>query len=249
MEPAGSGKADEQWYWITPLLLDIEDDRLATIRWWKRDSLAHTWAGAEASVEDDHWAEHVNEARESLDNVYEKKEKLGPMPHRSGRHPRVNRHCRTRQLHISSPRQNMWRSSGRRISGCRETQLRRAGRNFLSYFNHAEAPGTSSFTEREAEPYWLRVLEYLHAGCIQATLDEYSHVLRDSLGLTSEPSGKSAPLIADAVSDAITLRTAALRIDGITAPSYARRIAVAREAMRIRFAMHVTVTNRTKTTH
>jgi hypothetical protein len=46
-----------------------------------------------------------------------------------------------------------------------------SGRAFLSLFNHAEVIEAVR-TEFEGEPYWQRVLEYAHAGGLQAVLDE-----------------------------------------------------------------------------
>ena len=62
----------------------------------------------------------------------------------------------------------------------------RTGRAFLSLFNHAEVIETVR-TEFRGEPYWQRVLEYAHAGGLQAVLDEYAHLLKESLGVAAAP--------------------------------------------------------------
>jgi hypothetical protein len=51
------------------------------------------------------------------------------------------------------------------------------------------------------EPYWLRVMEYAMDGCLQAVLDEYAHVLRDSLGVAKLGPAEAAanPTAASAV--------------------------------------------------
>ena len=66
----------------------------------------------------------------------------------------------------------------------------RSGRAFLSLFNHAEVIEAVR-TEFRGEPYWERVLEYAHAGGLQAVLDEYAHLLRESLGVAALPPRRS----------------------------------------------------------
>lgn len=55
-----------------------------------------------------------------------------------------------------------------------------AGRAFLTLFNHPEVIEMVR-TEFRGEPYWQRVLEYAHGGCLQAVLDEYVHLLKNRL--------------------------------------------------------------------
>ena len=112
----------------------------------------------------------------------------------------------------------------------------RTGRAFLTLFNHAEVIETVR-GEFRGEPYWQRVLEYAHAGALQAVLDEYAHLLKESLGVAAAPIAKIAEKISDELIAALTLRTASLRVDEITAPRYAREVKLNSEPMHIRFAM------------
>jgi hypothetical protein len=112
----------------------------------------------------------------------------------------------------------------------------RSGRAFLSLFNHPEVIETVR-TEFRGEPYWERVLEYAHAGGLQAVLDEYTHLLRESLGVAALPPAAIAEKIGAELIAALTIRAASLRVDEVTAPRYAREIKLKTEPMRIRFAM------------
>lgn len=87
------------------------------------------------------------------------------------------------------------------------------------------------------EPYWQRALEHAHAGGLQAMLDEYCHLLKEALGLAAETAPKMAEKISAELISALTLRTASLRIDEVTAPRYAREIKFNSEPMHVRFAM------------
>jgi hypothetical protein len=112
----------------------------------------------------------------------------------------------------------------------------RSARAFLTLFNHAEVIEAVR-TEFSGEPYWERVLEYAHAGGLQAVLDEYTHVLRESLSVASLPPAAIAEKVGAELIAALTIRAASLRIDEVTAPRYAREVNVKPEPMRIRFAM------------
>lgn len=65
------------------------------------------------------------------------------------------------------------------------------------------------------EPYWLRVIEYGVDGCLQAVLDEYAHVLRDSLGVSRDAASQAAASIEEDVAGAVGLRSAAVVLDDI----------------------------------
>jgi hypothetical protein len=112
----------------------------------------------------------------------------------------------------------------------------RSGRAFLSLFNHVEVIEAVR-TEFRGEPYWQRVLEYAHAGGLQAVLDEYAHLLRESLSVVALSPSAIAEKIGAELIAALTIRAASLRIDEVTAPRYAREIKLETEPMRIRFAM------------
>ncbi len=65
------------------------------------------------------------------------------------------------------------------------------------------------------EPYWERVLEYCQEGNLQATLDEYIHILYESLGLMGKGSQAAAIPIADEIHAAVSIRTTSLDFDEI----------------------------------
>lgn len=228
------GATDDRWYWLAPMLLDLAAFPSAAQAWWERPELAQAWAGVGAGDEEAGWASHVEQAKQTLDSVRSGKDRLGVPPEDL---------MDVLALAASAgPATAALRAYARasRSDPAHGTQLRdaaaRSGRAFLTLFNHAEVIETVR-TEFRGEPYWERVLEYAHAGGLQAVLDEYAHLLRESLSVA----GLSPVEIADKISAeliaALTIRAASLRIDEITAPRYAREIKVATEPMRIRFAM------------
>jgi hypothetical protein len=229
------GAADERWYWVAPIILDLTHQGKETTEWWQRESLAQIWSGAELDAEDDRWADHVREAWSVAQAVTEGNEKLGARPSDLAHVLAL--------VGVGGPAVTALRAFARSENtgdpfaeiGVRDAAAK-TGRAFLPLFNHPEVRELLRSLCDE-EPYWLRVLEYAVSGNIQAMLDEYAHVLRESLGLASDPTSEAATKISEEMAGTVSLRAAVLRIDDIAAPDYARRIEIKSEPMRIRFAM------------
>jgi len=248
------GAADERWYWLAPMLLDFTEFPDATRNWWERADLAQIWAGTESGEEEAAWFRHVHEAAEL---IYAMRKERRPVELQSDDLFDL-RSERDRKMGLGPPPEDLFSvlalaaSAGPATAALRaytRTQrngstlplpLRDAaaqtGRAFLSLFNHAEVIQMIR-AEFPGEPYWQRVLEYAHAGGLQAVLDEYVHLLRESLSVATWPLADMVAKIAAELIDAVTLRTASLRVDNISAPAYAREIKVESEPMHIRFAM------------
>ena len=244
---AGSSP-DDRWYWLAPMLLDSAEFPVEAQAWWDRPELAQTWAGAEVGEEDAGWSSHVERARRTLavvhrskehrdvhsDDLIEKEESLGLPP---------DDLCDVLAVAASAAPATVALRAYARASRSdpalslpvRDTAAR-TGRAFLTLFNHAEVIEAVR-SEYPGEPYWQRVLDYAHAGGLQAVLDEYTHLLRESLGAAALPVDVIAVKIGNEVIAALTIRTASLGIDDVTAPRYAREIKLNTERMRIRFAM------------
>ncbi|MCK4429714.1 MAG: hypothetical protein KAW19_00270 [Candidatus Aminicenantes bacterium] len=91
----------------------------------------------------------------------------------------------------------------------------------------------------DKEPYWERVLDYGISGNLQAVLDEYVHVLKDSLGFVDHPYEEIVLLIAKAIHQALSIRTVTLEYEDIAAPPYSRRIQVQKRRIRCRYALRL----------
>jgi hypothetical protein len=228
------GNADERWYWLAPMLLDFAEFPDAAFAWWQRTDLSQIWAGDESGEDDAGWSQHVSEAANTLHAVREGRKRLGPPP---------DDLLGVLALAASAAPATASLRAFTRVSrgrAARFTPLRDAaaqtGRAFLTLFNHAEVIEMIR-AEFIGEPYWQRVLEYAHAGGLQSVLDEYAHLLRESLSVAAESAVTMAEKIAAEMVGALTLRTASLRVDEITAPAYARHVEQKSESMHIRFAM------------
>jgi hypothetical protein len=229
-----TGNVDERWYWLTPMLLDFAEFREAARAWWGRAELSQIWAGFESGEDEAGWARHVQKAAETLDSIRRGNERLGLPPD--------DLFDVLGLAASAAPATATLRALARVTQGDPTDSLvvldtaARTGRAFLSLFNHAEVTEVVR-TEFRGEPYWQRVLEYAHAGGLQAVLDEYAHLLKESLGVAAAPAAEMAEKISAELIGALTLRTASLRIDEVTAPPYAREVKLNSEPMHIRFAM------------
>ena len=66
-----------------------------------------------------------------------------------------------------------------------------------------------------SEPYWVKALDYGIERNIQAVLDEYFHVLLESLGLSDKDITMIAKDIGEEVTAAVSLRTTTIEFDDV----------------------------------
>ncbi len=230
-----SGPEDERWYWAAPIVLDLTHRRQETQAWLEAPELDQGWGGedgAEAGQDvRSAWSRHVDQARELLTERL----KLGRPPDDL---PLV-----LALLGIAGPGVTALRSLMRATNRTRATSSIRTSAahvawQFRSLFNMPEvmaivrglyggaADDDEGLGSGRAEPYWRQVVRYCAAGGLQAVLDEYAHVLREALGLLDLTSGDpaseaaraddAARQIAQAMADALSLRTASVTVDDLS---------------------------------
>lgn len=234
IESSPGGPADERWYWVIPMLLDYKEHRAEAKAWWNRSNLATRWAGADSEEEDSGWSQHVEEAAQCVRSIQAGKLRLGAQPSDLFDVLALGASAAPATAALRAFTRDH-QESGQTPAALRDAAAR-TGKAFLRLFNHAEVIEMIRSTGGE-NPYWLRVLEYAHGGGIQAMLDEYVHLLKESLGVSHVAATERAEKIAEELIGALTLRTASLRVDEITAPEYAREVSITDEKLHIRFAM------------
>jgi len=243
-----TGLEDEAWYWAAPIMLDLKHDLQGVKTWWQQPELASIWSGSpdedaneidEDENENTAWTEHVAMARSLVENQL-------PLDHKLGRPP-ADLSRVLALLAMGGPAVAALRSLRR--TGCVASNLKSQDLDFAlrngagqvawafgRLFNLPEAMMILRGLNR-AEPYWLRALEYCADGCLQAVLDEYQHVLRESLGLLDKPATDTIAAIAEATVEAISLRTASLSPDYIRTGSNGVLANRDGPGMRIHFAV------------
>ena len=224
------GPVDESWYWAAPLLLDQKHHRTETHRWFGQPNLAEDWAGGQAAQEvAQGWGTHVQQARSYLDGRIE----LGPPPADL---------CEvTAMLAIAGPGVASLRALNRIAAGAKDqeasirTSAAALAHSFLHLFNLPEVMALLRDRKRDM-PYWQSVLSYCVAGNLQAVLDEYAHVLVESLGVVGQAPPQIASEVSKEMQRCLALRTATAQADLLSVSS--RRVRLDDPLrLRTRFAM------------
>jgi hypothetical protein len=212
MNWSAAGPADESWYWAAPILLDLVADAQGTRDWWQAENLAALWSGEGRAGEDfSAWAEHVAAAQTLFTQS----------------HPNLGRPPEDLSLTLAQIAVgglgNIGLRALSRISGGESSltavslRLHAAaiGWAFRSLFNTPEAGALIQGLYKETDrAYWQKVLAYTIAGCLPAVMDEYSHILREALGLVEDGQEGVWAAVAASMRTAIQLRTASLKTDG-----------------------------------
>lgn len=238
------GPPDERWYWAALLLLDRE--RYPGVRHWL--DAQDEWAWRFMAEEESHFAQHVDLARHFLDEP----DALGPPP--------ADLFDVLAKVALASPAVVALRALGRRwpegpdapftrrelLHGDTPEPVRDHGASppllagaawiamgFRALFNRPEAilliRGLNT-----REPYWERILDYAIDGNLQSVVDEYVHVLVESLGLEGAEN-ESALELAERIYDAVSLRTITLSHDEFALKD--GNIALRQHRLRCRYAL------------
>lgn len=223
------GQADESWYWAAQLLMDQEHDGDRLRDWLSRAELASEWSGGSGDHEAArNWGQHVRQLQRLLDEQVE----LGPPPD--------DLEEVLAKMALAGPGVVAFRAL-RRISSdisCDFDLRQHAGPlayAFVHLFNLPEV--TAMLRDRNRQVvYWRSALDYCIAGNLQATLDEYAHILVESLGLQGTDAPNTAKAVTVAVRECLTLRTATAQADIVSASR--RRVKLEEPVrLRTRFAM------------
>lgn len=231
MECVRTGPEDESWYWAAPILLDLQFDAEGTKDWFSYPDLARAWSvedsGEGGDGEDSQWGAHVDRARELL----ERRIALGRQPDDL---PLV-----LALMAVASPGTCVLRSL-LRVTGSASAFTRdlaaQVAWGFRTLFNAPEVMALVRSLNRQ-EPYWRRILEYCADGCLQSTLDEYAHFLRESLGVVDQSPEEASHAICTAMYNAITLRTAVLGVDEVIIDPTKNAVSMEPRRVRARFAL------------
>lgn len=107
---------------------------------------------------------------------------------------------------------------------------------FRTMLNLPETQCLLQMTEA-GDSLWEKALVYAIQGNLQATMDEYVHVLRESLGLIDHTDRETVTEISEAIQDALSIRTSLLYLDEFSRSRWTRRINKERFSVRCRFAL------------
>lgn len=203
---AGEGsKVDERWYWAAPILIDSAN---GVLDWCKNEQ---GWMSATPDHETGaRFKDHLELLVSMAEGDYLS---LGPQPNNL-----ADVLC---DLALAAPGVCALRALRRLDAGFDASNpillsaAARIASGFRTLFN---MPETIAMLRGAGEDtYWRLTLQYGIDGNLQAILDEYVHVLRESLGLQAHSLEEQVVGIAECIQSVLSLRTAQIRIDEIRA--------------------------------
>jgi len=219
------GAPDQRWYWAAPVLLDRQLNPAPISHWLEERDESFAWEAmvrSRSDEQDTHFSEHVAELRIALQDPGSLD--LGPCPD--------NLSDVLTKVALASPAVVTLRAFLRQCSNIKESLIwqvlsaaAQVAVGFRTMFNLPEAialirrsdelDNVEQEGDENVRPYWERVLDHAIDGNLQAVMDEYVHVLYDSLGVGNSAPEEAAQALADAIQDAVTLRTSSLSFDEI----------------------------------
>ena len=114
----------------------------------------------------------------------------------------------------------------------------RVAQGMRSTFNMPESTAlVRALSPKRGTRYWELVIRHALAGNLQAVLDEYAHVLEESLGLMGKPPSDVVDGIAGEMLEALSIRTSPVRMDDIRCKGPGAPIDVDPFNIRTRFAL------------
>lgn len=203
------GNEDKAWYWAAPLLLDAKKDPDGTkeflneMRWW--DPADPTDVEGEVATRTQ-WEQCLDLAEDLLNGEFELGRQPADLPDVIAR------------LALGGFGTTAYRALARQETGLELDDMRvragglRVGQALRALFNLPHSTHLLQSLQKEragrTDALWRECLEYAIFGNLQATLDEFAHLLPDHRGIISDgDQGEVAHAIAEAMTDAIGLRT------------------------------------------
>lgn len=226
------GQVDDSWYWAAPILLDLHASSEGTGVWLDQLGKLDIRVDDESDDADSDgsaWLDHVKLAQRLLTGEIQ-----------LGRPPKGLSQVLA-EMAIGGPGVVGLRAISRICASADcladpgvRTAAARIGWCFLHLFNLPEVIALVRGMNPK-EPYWRRAIEYCIDGGLQAVMDEYLHLLGESLFGSLAMSDSAATEVASHLHDVLTLRTSAVETTDITVDGNVRTQRA--RAMRGRFAL------------
>lgn len=249
---------DDRWYWAALALLDHHYLGGATLPWADDFRGLKSWSSLAApgpsgpsatedpdAYDDSNFGDHVRLFSEFLRG----ESSLGRPP---GNLAEVLARIAIGSPAVTSARA-LWRVGGgtedlrdlRASDEVLDSLLHSAGMIAFGFRSMFNLPETMAFLRgdragsgmQDDSAYWQLVLEYCALGNLQSVMDEYCHILRESLGLVGRAPDKVIDEIGQEVDDALSIRTVPLTFDEIQVRPHTGEVSLKDRRIRCRFAL------------
>jgi len=227
---------DERWYWAAMMLLDKHYYPNVVEDWFKTDDPQLSWnnmlgSDDEGDVES-RFSEHVNEFKNFFSDLSSLN--LGKQPD--------DLFEVLADIAIASPAVSALRGL-LRVSPENKNSIgmiaasAKIALGFRTLFNQPESTILLQNFYTDGA-YWQKVLKYCAHGNLQAVIDEYMHILLESLGLTYHNNpDEVAVKIGDSIHQALSIRAPSLRYDDIDIDNTNKNISNMKRSIRCRYAL------------
>jgi len=227
---------DERWYWAAMLLLDKNYYLNIVEEWFNNEDQDLNWNSMLGFDDDEdgesRFSEHVNEFKRffyglsSLNLGKQPEDLFEVLTDIAIAGPAVV--ALRGLLRVSPDNQN----SVGVMAGSAKTAL-----GFRTLFNQPESIIMLQNYYPEGA-YWQKVLKYGADGNLQSVMDEYVHILLESLGLASHKDPDEVAIkIGGSINQALSIRAPSLRYDEITIDDEINNIQIDKRSIRCRYAL------------
>jgi len=228
------GGEDERWYWAALPLLDRHFSRGQADSWLSIEDERLQWdrlLDPDAEEGENRFAEHVG----AFVDFFHKPVSLGPPP--SGLLDVLT------HIALSGPAVTTLRAILRVTQPGTDSHwpaflasAARVGLAFRTLFNQPDAISLLQGLYPEGA-YWQKTLHYCSDGNLQAVMDEYLHILNESLGLMGHDPAESARKLGLTVQRALALRAPSLQFDEIVPQKGIKPPIIRPRRVRCRYAL------------
>lgn len=231
------GRTDERWYWVALVALDWKHYRVPVTNWFNTRNRAFSWTSMAGAA---------NDTESRFDEHVDLFQKYFATPHNLGRPPK-DLSLVLAKIALASPSIVALRSL---LRHCNLLKIRESGEwllasaaqiamGFRYLFNLPESMSLiRSLRPSNDSRYWKSVLDYCVDGNLQSVMDEYVHILRESLSLINKKPSEAIPRIAEEICSAVSVRTVNLDFDDISREELLNgRMSLNKHSIRCRFAL------------
>jgi len=230
------GRSDERWYWVALAALDWRHYRTPVKEWLNTQNRVFSWTSMVGGG---------NDKESRFDEHLALFQKQFGTPRALGRPPE-DLQLVLAKVALASPAIAALRSL---LRHCNTSKIQRSGEWLLSSAAHIAMGFRYLFNLPESmtlirslqfsddSRYWESVLNYCVNGNLQSVMDEYVHILRESLGLIDKKPSEAIPQVAKEIHSAVSVRTVNLDFDEISHKNRDGRMSLHKHSIRCRFAL------------
>lgn len=235
-----SGRSSERWYWLIMVLIDSEKYGDFYRFWLNSERQGENWGSMIKGKDDDDFDSAFSQHIEELSKYFSENKKeffmeLGPPPD--------DLYDVLAMIALGSPaiislRSFLRHTDKKNISDYSTEILSKSAYcaiQFRSMFNLSYS--IAVIQKYSDNDYWQAVLDYCVKGNLQSVIDEYTHILKESLGLSDANDADIVNSMAEEIGLAVSIRTVNFKFDDLVLNKETEVVKPISRTIRCRFAL------------